>query len=112
MVSGIPFEFENSKGDGRRRPWIPSIDRIDSSKGYTKGNCRIVCCAVNIAMNNYGEDVLARISEYMTLKRISENKSRIEEISLKKNNEILLRNNELLMKKVVSMKKIIDQLDT
>jgi hypothetical protein len=38
-------------------PWCPSIDRIDSSKGYTKENCRIVAWCVNNALNVWGDDV-------------------------------------------------------
>ncbi|MCP3686752.1 MAG: hypothetical protein GY861_29285 [bacterium] len=32
-------------------PYAPSIDRIDSSKGYTKNNCQIVCKIYNFAKN-------------------------------------------------------------
>ena len=41
-----------------RDPWLPSIDRIDCAKGYSKANSRIVCLAANIAMSNWGEHVL------------------------------------------------------
>ena len=46
-----------------------SLDRIDSSKGYTVENCRLVCTAVNLAMNEWGEDVLERIALYYRRKR-------------------------------------------
>lgn len=46
----------------RRRPYAPSIDRIDSNMGYTKDNCRIVCVAINLALNEWGEEVFHRIS--------------------------------------------------
>lgn len=61
MVSGIPFNAEPIAGS-YRRPWTPSLDRIDSSLGYLAGNCRIVCCAVNIAMNDWGIEVLMKIA--------------------------------------------------
>lgn len=61
MLTGIVFNF--SKAGGERRPWYPSIDRIDSRKGYTTTNCRIVCVAVNLAMNVWGEQVLNTIAE-------------------------------------------------
>lgn len=43
------------------KPLRPSIDRIDSSKGYEIGNIRIVCHAVNCALGEWGEDVLRSI---------------------------------------------------
>ena len=36
----------------------PSIDRINATKGYTKDNVRIVCLAANVAMMQWGENVL------------------------------------------------------
>jgi hypothetical protein len=33
-------------------PWSPSIDRIDSSLGYTEDNVQIVCYMYNTAKNN------------------------------------------------------------
>ena len=50
-VTGIAFE---RKGD--RRPFMPSIDRIDSSKGYTPENCRVVLWIINAAKQALPED--------------------------------------------------------
>jgi hypothetical protein len=36
-------------------PLMPSIDRKDSSKGYTPDNCRVICWALNAAFNQWGE---------------------------------------------------------
>ena len=63
-VSGLPFDISQLDGV-HRRPYAPSIDRIDGVLGYTKDNCRIVCCAVNLAMNDFGEDVLWDIATSM-----------------------------------------------
>lgn len=63
-VSGLPFDIALSD-DHVRRPYAPSIDRIDHFIGYTKSNCRIVCCAVNLAMNDFGERVLWDIAASM-----------------------------------------------
>lgn len=49
-------------GSGRRRPYHPSIDRKDSTKGYTPGNCRVVIAAANLAMNEWGEDVIYQMA--------------------------------------------------
>ncbi len=54
-VTGIDFTAEVVNGS---RPHSPSIDRIDSSAGYSLGNCRIVCLAANLAMNVWGEQIL------------------------------------------------------
>ena len=44
------------------RPFAPSLDRIDSTGGYTRDNVRLVCQAVNFALNAYGEDVFREIA--------------------------------------------------
>lgn len=62
-LTGIPFVTERPKEKFARRPFAASIDRIDSKKGYELDNCRLVCIAVNLAMNVWGEDVLYRIAE-------------------------------------------------
>jgi hypothetical protein len=43
-------------------PFMPSIDRIDSSRGYEPRNVRVVCYAANLAMNRWGEHVLSILS--------------------------------------------------
>ena len=54
MVSNIPFEFDRVEDSWHKNPWRPSIDRITSAEGYTLGNCRLVCVAANVAMNEWG----------------------------------------------------------
>lgn len=52
-MTGLPFDRENAKG------WnVPSLDRIDSGKGYLYSNVRIISFGMNAALNNWGEDVL------------------------------------------------------
>ena len=48
-VSLIPFSKDRSK----HAPYAPSIDRKDSSKGYTPDNCRLVAYIVNCAKNQF-----------------------------------------------------------
>lgn len=55
--------------NGRRRPWAPSIDRVDSSLGYTASNIRLVCVAANYAMNIWGDEVLHKMVESMEANR-------------------------------------------
>ncbi|MGI9492588.1 MAG: hypothetical protein ACR2QF_09340 [Geminicoccaceae bacterium] len=54
---------------GRRRPWAPSIDRINSDKSYTRKNCRLICVAANYAMNEWGEKVLFELAEAIARQR-------------------------------------------
>jgi hypothetical protein len=61
-LTGILFDRTPS-GQGYRRPFAASIDRIDNSKGYTRSNVRLVCAAMNVALGDWGEEVFARIAE-------------------------------------------------
>lgn len=60
QFSGIPFSWEEVKG-ARTKPWVPSVDRVDSRDGYTQDNTRLVCWCVNRAMADWGEEVLKRL---------------------------------------------------
>ena len=42
---------------------IASLDRIDSSKGYVKGNIQFISTTLNFAKNKYSEDVLLNLIE-------------------------------------------------
>lgn len=57
----IPFDLEN-EGGYRRRPFAPSIDRIDNRSGYWAGNCRLVVVAINLAINEWGLEVFGRVA--------------------------------------------------
>jgi hypothetical protein len=37
-------------------PYSASLDRIDSSKGYMKGNVEFVCLAVNLAKQSFSRE--------------------------------------------------------
>jgi hypothetical protein len=50
-VTGIAFVRGTS-----RHPFLPSIDRIDSDKGYTPENCRVVLWIINAAKQALPED--------------------------------------------------------
>jgi hypothetical protein len=77
VTIGVPFDLDAHKEELKRRvePMIcemtgvplacgkrswntASLDRIVPELGYTIGNVRIVCWAMNVAMSNWGEDVL------------------------------------------------------
>lgn len=51
-MTGLAF-FDARSSEGRRKPYAPSIDRIDNSKGYTEDNVRVVLSIVNTAKGDY-----------------------------------------------------------
>lgn len=61
-LTKFPFEFDNKTIYGAN-PFAPSIDRIDSTKGYEKDNVRLVCVAVNYALNEFGEEIFRKICQ-------------------------------------------------
>lgn len=50
--TGIKFEFTSFDYN----PLAPSIDRIDSNKGYTNDNIQIVCMIYNFCKNKFTEE--------------------------------------------------------
>ena len=66
-LTKIPFTFKpikhNSHKGRCKDPFSPSIDRIDSSKGYTKDNVRLVCMIVNLALNEFGDKNFSKMCE-------------------------------------------------
>ncbi len=57
----LPLSLEIGNRDplGGRNPWFASIDRIDSSLGYTETNCQMVCAMYNFAKQDWNDaDVL------------------------------------------------------
>jgi hypothetical protein len=61
-LSGLCFDLRIIGSGKARRPFAPSLDRIDSTGGYTRDNVRLVCQAVNFALNAYGEDTFREIA--------------------------------------------------
>lgn len=60
-VTGMKFKQDQIEGS-LMRPFMPSIDRIVCSRGYTRENCRMVCVVTNFALNNWGEMVLRELA--------------------------------------------------
>ena len=63
-LTGIAFDL-SYKSASRKNPFSPSIDRIDSSKGYVLSNIRVVLTAVNNALGEDGEEVVYPILKAM-----------------------------------------------
>ncbi len=69
-LTGIKFQL--TTGDN---PYAPSLDRIDSSKGYTKDNVKVVTVAINMMRNRWDDEVIKNVmlhylkkNEYWALK--------------------------------------------
>jgi hypothetical protein len=60
-VSGRYFSMEDFDKCLARHPFAPSLDRIDSRKGYTLSNTRLVCVASNFCMNQWGDGVIREL---------------------------------------------------
>lgn len=61
-VSGIPLMVSAA---GLKGPYGPSLDRVDSAMGYAEQNVRIVCVAVNYALNSWGLDAFLPVAHAM-----------------------------------------------
>lgn len=67
-VTGIVFDYDN-KFNTCKNPLSPSIDRIDSTKGYSKDNVRIVLWQYNLMRGELTDDQLFDIfGEYFKSK--------------------------------------------
>lgn len=61
-VTGMPLSFSGATYSR------PSIDRIDSSRGYTLDNIRITSVIANLSMNKWGESALRTMCGYFAHK--------------------------------------------
>lgn len=75
-VTGVPLDIDTKINGGRVSPWMPSIDRIDSRKGYVSGNCRIVCYQANLAMSQFGEAALELMLHYYAKRKFKKSGKR------------------------------------
>lgn len=57
-LTGTIFNMEDTKS-----PFSPSVDRIDSNKGYTQENCRVIVLIANLAKNNWNDEALYILAE-------------------------------------------------
>jgi len=60
-ATGIPFDLNTQVSNTvhAKNPWVPSIDRIDSSKPYLKDNVQVVVYMYNVCKAEFAhEDVV------------------------------------------------------
>lgn len=61
-MTGVALVPGSGCGSQGRRYWnTASLDRVDSSQGYTLTNVRVVCWAMNAAMGTWGEETLRKL---------------------------------------------------
>lgn len=54
-----PFEYEANS------PWVPSIDRIDSSVGYVPGNVQVISWRANTLKNNMTAEEARLMADFL-----------------------------------------------
>ena len=69
-ATGLPFKTTK---DPYVNPYYPSIDRVNSNKGYTENNCKMVCHMYNTAKCEFSEKVFAYWAEKFVEKYEEEN---------------------------------------
>lgn len=83
-VTGVPFSQAKMKGISKR-PFVPSIDRINSADGYFLENARLVCAATNLALNEWGEPVFQVLAvSYVSRLTPKQLRSRLEALAVQK----------------------------
>lgn len=60
-LTGIHFDHKFSTA-GTMKPYSPSVDRIDNSKGYTPENCRMIVSAMNIMLSDWGTEIFHEVA--------------------------------------------------
>jgi hypothetical protein len=67
-VTGLRFDFAEYDGkQGVKKAFQPSIDRKDSSKGYTKENCQMVVYLYNAAKNKFTHEDVVKFCKAMLI---------------------------------------------
>ncbi len=67
-ISDLPFSFEVIGTGKAKRPFAPSLDRIDRLGGYEPGNVRLVSTIANFAMNAWGPEPLIALAKAIAWK--------------------------------------------
>lgn len=68
-LSGEKFVMSDLDRSSHYSPYSPSLDRIDSTKGYTQDNCRVILTAINLAINQFGLDAYLTLAKKVIAKQ-------------------------------------------
>ena len=71
-ITNIEFDLK-TKGDSRKNPFAPSVDRINCRIGYIKSNVRLVLWQINLMKGELSDSQLLEMC-----KRVIENESRLD----------------------------------
>lgn len=52
--------------------YAPSLDRIDSSKGYVKGNVQVISTRANILKNNATAEELRKVADFISIGEVND----------------------------------------
>jgi len=61
-IARMPFSFEPVGGGKAKRPYAPSLDRIDPDGFYEPDNLRLVMAGINFGMNAWGLETYLRLA--------------------------------------------------
>lgn len=64
-LTGITFTLSPS-ATSKRKPFAPSIDRLDPTRGYEPDNVRLVCVIVNLARGDFSDSELLAMANGLT----------------------------------------------
>ena len=65
-----PYFGEKLEFKGRLHNWAPSLDRIDNSKGYIKGNVEVISYLANRMKNDASPELLRRFAKSIINRKI------------------------------------------
>lgn len=65
-VLGIPIAPQFGSGKGSQKDNSPSVDRVDNSKGYVRGNVRVISNRANRLKNNANLEEIKQIATYVS----------------------------------------------
>lgn len=80
VLTGLLLEVSSEKNECRCNPYSISLDRIDSSKGYIKGNVRLVVWCINWMLGEWGEKEFEEIAKTFLWKKYGVNFRLIDHI--------------------------------
>ena len=65
-ATGLPLQLDGGRLNGGYRPLTPSLDRTDSTKGYTMDNVKVVCWMYNAAKGTGSHEDVMKLAEALT----------------------------------------------